>query len=108
MNHNQYFYNNWRADDEEEKESFVMRGVNAIDAPILRLLKKSPKAFVGIGVGLVVAAFALVPFLGGEFMPNLEEGNLWVRSTLPSSISFRDASAVATTDSLGRGFKVVE
>jgi cobalt-zinc-cadmium resistance protein CzcA len=46
----------------------------------------------------VVAALCLVgsgilfTFVGGEFMPPLEEGNLWIRATLPQDISF-DAAA---------------
>jgi cobalt-zinc-cadmium resistance protein CzcA len=34
----------------------------------------------------------LFPLLGGEFMPKLEEGNFWIRATLPTSISL-DQSA---------------
>ncbi len=30
--------------------------------------------------------------LGGEFMPKLEEGNLWIRATLPTSISLEQSS----------------
>ncbi|HLJ15892.1 MAG TPA: CusA/CzcA family heavy metal efflux RND transporter [Bryobacteraceae bacterium] len=35
----------------------------------------------------LVAGISLLPFLGGEFMPKLEEGNLWVRATLPQDVS---------------------
>ena len=34
-------------------------------------------------------------FVGGEFMPALEEGNLWVRATLPQDISFESSTALA-------------
>ncbi|MGH9780467.1 MAG: efflux RND transporter permease subunit [Candidatus Acidiferrales bacterium] len=34
----------------------------------------------------------LVPFIGGEFMPHLDEGALWVRATMPYTISFEEAS----------------
>ncbi len=37
----------------------------------------------------------LVPFIGGEFMPHLDEGALWVRATMPYTISFEEASKVA-------------
>ncbi len=37
----------------------------------------------------------LVPFIGGEFMPHLDEGALWVRATLPYTISFEEASKFA-------------
>ena len=37
----------------------------------------------------------LVPFIGGEFMPHLDEGALWVRATMPYTISFEEASKFA-------------
>jgi heavy metal efflux system protein len=49
----------------------------------------------------ICAALALLAtvlafqFVGGEFMPPLEEGNLWVRATLPQDISFEAATALA-------------
>ncbi|MGE5813688.1 MAG: efflux RND transporter permease subunit, partial [Acidobacteriota bacterium] len=41
---------------------------------------------------LFVASLALVPFIGAEFMPHLDEGSLWVRATMPYTISFEEAS----------------
>jgi cobalt-zinc-cadmium resistance protein CzcA len=50
----------------------------------------------------MVAALAIgVFFLGGEFMPQLEEGNLWVRATLPQDASFEMGS------SLGNQFREI-
>lgn len=37
----------------------------------------------------------LVPFIGGEFMPHLDEGALWVRATMPYTISFEEASKLS-------------
>jgi len=37
----------------------------------------------------------LIPFIGGEFMPHLDEGALWVRATMPYTISFEEASKIA-------------
>ena len=34
----------------------------------------------------------LIPFIGGEFMPHLDEGALWVRATMPYTVSFEEAS----------------
>ncbi len=41
------------------------------------------------------ATLLLVPFIGGEFMPHLDEGALWVRATLPYTISYEEASKFA-------------
>ncbi len=47
-------------------------------------------------VGAIFAAtLALIPFIGGEFMPHLDEGALWVRATLPYTISFEEAGKFA-------------
>jgi cobalt-zinc-cadmium resistance protein CzcA len=41
---------------------------------------------------LFVASLGLMPFIGAEFMPHLDEGSLWVRATMPYTISFEEAS----------------
>jgi cobalt-zinc-cadmium resistance protein CzcA len=41
------------------------------------------------------ATLLLIPFIGGEFMPHLDEGALWVRATMPYTISFEEASKIA-------------
>ena len=41
------------------------------------------------------ATLLLVPFIGGEFMPHLDEGALWVRATMPYTISYEEASKFA-------------
>ncbi|MBI5775945.1 MAG: efflux RND transporter permease subunit, partial [Nitrospirae bacterium] len=51
---------------------------------------------IGVAAGLLVLMLAVIPFLGGEFMPALEEGNLWVRATMPVDISFEQADHLAT------------
>jgi cobalt-zinc-cadmium resistance protein CzcA len=45
--------------------------------------------------GLLAATLLLVPFVGAEFMPQLDEGALWVRATMPYTISFDEAAKVA-------------
>ena len=37
----------------------------------------------------------LVPGLGGEFMPQLEEGNLWIRAIMPRTTSLEEAARIA-------------
>jgi cobalt-zinc-cadmium resistance protein CzcA len=49
-------------------------------------------------VGLLIlfaAALALVPYIGGEFMPHMDEGALWVRATMPYTVSFNEASKIS-------------
>jgi len=44
---------------------------------------------------LLGASLLLIPRIGAEFMPHLDEGALWVRATMPYTISFEEASAFA-------------
>ncbi len=48
----------------------------------------------GISAGLLVLCLLLVPSIGAEFMPHLDEGALWVRATMPYSISYDEASKI--------------
>src|SRR5215469_3919919 len=48
-----------------------------------------------IAVLIFAATLLLIPFIGGEFMPHLDEGALWVRATMPYTISFEAASKIA-------------
>jgi Cu/Ag efflux pump CusA len=38
---------------------------------------------------------SLFLLLGGEFLPKLEEGNIWARATMPLSVSLNRATTVA-------------
>ena len=54
-----------------------------------------PRATIAITTLIFAATLFLVPFIGGEFMPHLDEGALWVRATMPYTISFEEASTIA-------------
>ena len=51
-----------------------------------------PKTTLCVAVLIFAAALLLVPFIGGEFMPHLDEGAIWVRATMPYTISYEEAS----------------
>ena len=44
---------------------------------------------------LLAGSLLLIPRIGAEFMPHLDEGALWVRATMPYSISFDEAAKIA-------------
>src|ERR1700726_1977638 len=54
-----------------------------------------PKTTMFVATAIFAATLLLVPFIGGEFMPHLDEGALWVRATLPYTISYEDPSKFA-------------
>jgi cobalt-zinc-cadmium resistance protein CzcA len=44
---------------------------------------------------LLAGSLLLIPRIGAEFMPHLDEGALWVRATMPYSISFDESAKIA-------------
>ena len=51
-----------------------------------------PKTTVVLALAIFGATLLLIPFIGGEFMPHLDEGALWVRATMPYTISYEEAA----------------
>jgi cobalt-zinc-cadmium resistance protein CzcA len=74
-----------------EVETIVVRALRAIYTPVLRWSLGHRKTMVVFGLGFLVAIGALMPRLGTEFLPALEEGNLWIRATMPPTISLEAA-----------------
>ena len=50
---------------------------------------------IGTSTLLFVASLALVAVIGAEFMPKLDEGALWVRATMPPTISLEESQKIA-------------
>lgn len=52
---------------------------------------------VTVSICLLVfgGSLLLIPSIGAEFMPHLDEGALWVRATTPYTISFEEAAKLA-------------
>jgi cobalt-zinc-cadmium resistance protein CzcA len=44
---------------------------------------------------VLVGSLLLIPSVGAEFMPQLDEGALWVRATMPYTISFEESSKIS-------------
>ena len=49
---------------------------------------------VGVSVLLFIVSLGIAYTRGGEFMPKLDEGALWVRATMPYTISFEESSRI--------------
>jgi heavy metal efflux system protein len=77
------------------KDTVLVRWLNKVYTPIIQYCIAWPKRTLSIGSIILVGTFSTIPFIGGEFMPNLEEGNMWVRGTMPNSISFSKAEELS-------------
>ncbi|MBS1822101.1 MAG: efflux RND transporter permease subunit [Acidobacteria bacterium] len=58
------------------------------------MMRRSRMVWTLAGLGVLCGVLCFI-FVGGEFMPPLEEGNLWIRVTLPQDISFDTAADLA-------------
>jgi cobalt-zinc-cadmium resistance protein CzcA len=75
----------------EERETLIVRQLRRVYEPALEfVLANRIITFSGLALIALVAFFALRS-LGLEFLPSLEEGNLWVRATFPQSVSLEDS-----------------
>lgn len=70
----------------EERDTWLVRVIKARYLPLLSWSLANKKIVVGSAVGLLVASLALFPFLGKEFMPQLQEGSImWRVTSIPSA-----------------------
>lgn len=76
----------------KEEEPLVMRALHRVYTPVADALLAFPRFALPLRVLVIAVCAALFPLLGGEFMPKLEEGNLWIRATLPKSISLTQSA----------------
>ena len=60
--------------------------------PVLRFALERRGAILGTAVAALIGSLALVPQLGTEFLPELNEGALWVNIMLPPGISVSETS----------------
>jgi cobalt-zinc-cadmium resistance protein CzcA len=58
-------------------------------------LQRFPWRVTAVPFLLLVAALLMTLGIGAEFMPNLDEGALWVRATMPYTISFQKAAQIS-------------
>jgi len=93
----------------EETETIVVRLLHRLYAPALAWAIGHRVTVVSCAAALFVGALIAVRFLGLEFLPKLEEGNLWIRATLPSTISLEEGNGyVNRMRALIRSFPEVE
>src|SRR5665213_762449 len=92
-----------------ETETWIMAFLHRLYVPVLNWAVGNRKLIMAGAVGLVVMTLVLSRLLGLEFLPKLEEGNLWIRATLPPTISLETGNAyVNEMRKLIRSFPEVE
>ncbi len=80
----------------KESETWLVRHLRTLYTPVLRWALAHRRATVAGGAAFLLLAAFLMTRLGSEFLPALEEGNLWIRATLPPTISLEAGDAAVT------------
>ena len=80
----------------KEVETIVVRVLRAAYTPALHWALANRKIVVAAGLMFLAAVGFQVPRLGTEFLPALEEGNLWIRASMPPTISLEAAMPAVT------------
>ena len=71
----------------EETETLFVRAIRRVYTPVLHWALMRRRTTVTLGVGFLLVAGLLLTRVGTEFLPALEEGNLWIRASMPTTIS---------------------
>jgi cobalt-zinc-cadmium resistance protein CzcA len=74
-----------------EKESFIVAGARKLYEPALRAALRRRWVTAGATVGVFAASLALVPFLGSEFVPKLDEGAIALQAWRLPSVSLEES-----------------
>ena len=70
-----------------EVETFLVRHIRSVYERVLVLAVKNARVAATIAFAFLILCGALGMRLGTEFLPKLEEGNLWIRALLPPTIT---------------------
>lgn len=79
-----------------ESESFLVRWAKQIYRPSLAFVMKFRAQVLAIAVTTVVISGIIFPYLGGEFIPRLDEGDILVEAILLPSVSLNQSMALTT------------
>ena len=85
----------WFKKGVQEKRNRVFEWIRDGYSSRLEWCLDHPKGTLLAGALIFGATLLLLPFIGGEFLPHLDEGALWVRATMPYTISFEEAAKFA-------------
>jgi cobalt-zinc-cadmium resistance protein CzcA len=85
----------WFKGGVQEKQNRIFNWIRDQYAGRLLWCLDHPKLTFLSALLIFGATLLLVPLIGGEFLPHLDEGALWVRATMPYTIGFEDAAKFA-------------
>jgi cobalt-zinc-cadmium resistance protein CzcA len=78
----------------QERHNAAFAAIKAVYIKGLDICLAHPWRTTSASAILLAVSLLLIPFIGAEFMPHLDEGALWVRATMPYTISFDESAKV--------------
>jgi cobalt-zinc-cadmium resistance protein CzcA len=84
----------WMRSGIRERRNAIFDRIRTSYARGLDRSLERPRATIGISALLLLASLLLSADVGAEFMPHLDEGALWVRATMPYTISFDESAKI--------------
>jgi cobalt-zinc-cadmium resistance protein CzcA len=78
-----------------ERRNVIFEAIKSVYTRGLDVCLRHPWVTTAVSAVLLIGSLLLVPGIGAEFMPHLDEGALWVRATMPSTISFEEAAKIS-------------
>src|SRR5712664_4445985 len=85
----------WFKSGVKEKQNPIYNWIRDQYAGRLHWCLNHPAVTLIAALAIFIATLLLVPLIGGEFLPHLDEGAAWVRATMPYTISFEEAAKFA-------------
>ncbi len=80
----------------EERESFIVRGVIYIYKPLLHFAIKRRWTILITAISLFLSSLLLLPFIGREFVPAMDEGSIVINIMRLPSIALEDSLSIST------------
>ncbi len=78
-----------------ERRNVIFEAIKSAYTRGLDACLRHPWLTTAVSTLLLLGSLLLVPGIGAEFMPHLDEGALWVRATMPATISFEEAAKIS-------------
>ena len=78
-----------------ERRNPIFEGIKTVYATGLDFSLAHPWIMTSLSAILLAVSLLLIPRIGAEFMPHLDEGALWVRATMPYTISFDESAKIS-------------
>jgi len=80
--------------DTEEKDTFAVKGITWAYRRLFHGGMRRRGLVMLLSGAMLVGSLGVMSRLGAEFLPTLEEGSIWLRATMPSTISLEEGNAV--------------